>query len=78
MLKNILNFYDLGKRELLDAQQAEKRVTYESIANYMTDEIQMLINMKFMDPAEGQDAIVKKMRKIHDDIENKFHSFTDQ
>lgn len=77
MLKNILNFYDLGKRELLDAQQTEKRVTYESIANYMTDEIQELINMKFMDPADGQDAIVNKMKKIHDDIENKFRSFSD-
>ncbi|OHS95557.1 V-type proton ATPase catalytic subunit A [Tritrichomonas foetus] len=77
MLKNMLHFYDLGKRELTDAQQSEKRVTYESIANFMAPQMQKLVQMKFINPADGEEAGLKHLKDLNTEIEDRFRAFTD-
>ena len=77
MLKNMLHFYDLGKRELSDAQQSDKRVTYEAIANFMAPQIQKLIQMKFIDPKDGEEECTRQLRDLYHEIEDRFRAFTD-
>lgn len=77
MLKNMLYFYDLGKRELTDAQQSEKRITYESIASLMSKTIQKLVQMKFIDPADGEAECIRKFEEINNEIEEEFHRLND-
>jgi len=76
MLKNMLHFYDLANHHLKDAG-GEKRVTYDSIANHMSNQIQEIIRMKFIDPADGEEACVAKFKKLYTDIEDRFRAFTD-
>ena len=75
MLKNMLHFYDLAKRELVEG--AERRVTYEAIAHHMSQEFQELVRMKFLDPKSGKEAIVQNLQKLYDDIEDKFRRFSE-
>jgi V-type H+-transporting ATPase subunit A len=77
MLKNMLHFYDLAKRELLDAAAGEKRVTFDAISNFMSPEIQKLIQMKFQKPKDGEEACVAHFRALHGEIEDRFRAFTD-
>ena len=54
MLRNMLQFYNLAKRKLTDEQKSDKRLTYETVANAMTDVIQKLVQMKFINPNDGE------------------------
>ncbi|KAH0803347.1 V-type proton ATPase catalytic subunit A [Histomonas meleagridis] len=77
MLKNMLHFYDLAKHELNEAASGEKRVTYESIANFLTPQIQKLIQMKFVDPKDGEEKCVDHYKQLYNEIEDRFRAFTD-
>ncbi|KAH0805436.1 V-type proton ATPase catalytic subunit A [Histomonas meleagridis] len=77
MLKNMLHFYDLAKHELNEAASGEKRVTYESIANFLAPQIQKLIQMKFVDPKDGEEKCVDHYKQLYNEIEDRFRAFTD-
>jgi V-type H+-transporting ATPase subunit A len=76
MLKNMLHFYDLANRHLKESG-GEKRVTYDAIANHMNNQIQEIVRMKFLDPVDGEEACVEKLKNLYNDIENQFRAFND-
>jgi len=76
MLKNMLHFYDLANHQLNDTG-GDKRVTYDAIANHMSTQIQELVRMKFVDPADGEQPCCDKFKKLYSDIEDRFRAFTD-
>ena len=75
MLKNMIHFYDLARQQLTD--NGDKHVTYEAIANHMSQEIQRIVQMKFVNPTDGEAECVKTFRKLYDDIDDKFRTFSD-
>lgn len=76
MLRNFMHYNTLCRRELKDSQ-ADKRITYESLAHYMSPQVQKLVQMKFIDPADGEDKGIKSMHALYDEIEVRIRSFTD-
>jgi V-type H+-transporting ATPase subunit A len=77
MLKNMLHFYDLAKRELNDAAASDKRVTFEAIANFMAPQIQRLIQMKFICPKDGEEECTRQLQALYTEIEDRFRSYAD-
>ena len=67
MLKNFLHFYDLAKHELNETNNSEKHVTYESIASFMAPQIQKLIQMKFIDPNDGEEVCKKQYSQLYNE-----------
>jgi V-type H+-transporting ATPase subunit A len=77
MLRNIMHFYNIAKRELTDAQNSEKRISMEAISNFMQPQIQKLIQQKFIEPKAGEEEGMRGLQALYTEIEDRFRSFSD-
>jgi V-type H+-transporting ATPase subunit A len=77
MLRNMMHFYDIAKRELTEAQSSDRRITYESIANFMSPQIQKLIQQKFINPKDGEEDGRRTLQALYSEIEDRFRAFSD-
>jgi V-type H+-transporting ATPase subunit A len=77
MLKNMLQFYTVARRELLEAQARDKRLTYDAVASFMAPQIQKLVQMKFIDPNDGEESCVARFRELYNEIEDRFRALSD-
>lgn len=53
------------------------QVTWASIKTSMNELMYKIASMKFQDPAEGEEASVKKFRALYEEIQNAFREFAD-
>ena len=76
MLKNICTFYDLAKKTINETS-VDNPITWNKIKSSLASEFNGLSDMKFQDPADGQEALTAYFKKFHEDIVNGFHNLID-
>ena len=56
----------------------DKKITYTLIKHRLGDLFYRLVSQKFEDPAEGEDVLVGKFQKLHDDLVAGFRNLEDE
>ncbi|KAK4719082.1 hypothetical protein R3W88_017420 [Solanum pinnatisectum] len=79
MLRNIIHFYNLANQAVeRGAGMDGQKITYTLIKHRLGDLFYRLVSQKFEDPAEGEDALVAKFKKLHDDLTAGFRNLEDE
>uniref|UniRef100_A0A1S4CXZ2 V-type proton ATPase catalytic subunit A n=1 Tax=Nicotiana tabacum TaxID=4097 RepID=A0A1S4CXZ2_TOBAC len=79
MLRNIIHFYSLANQAVeRGAGMDGQKITYTLIKHRLGDLFYRLVSQKFEDPAEGEDVLVGKFKKLHDDLTAGFRNLEDE
>lgn len=86
MLKNMIAFYEAANLAIertasstgREAGGEGGRITYNVIKNRLGDLIYKLSSQKFEDPAEGEEALKRKFKAIHEEIRERFRSLEEE
>ncbi|KAF3640966.1 hypothetical protein FXO37_23225 [Capsicum annuum] len=79
MLRNIIHFYNLANQAVERAAGMDgQKITYTLIKHRLGDLFYRLVSQKFEDPAEGEDVLVAKFQKLHDDLIAGFRNLEDE
>uniref|UniRef100_A0A3Q7JAQ7 H(+)-transporting two-sector ATPase n=2 Tax=Mesangiospermae TaxID=1437183 RepID=A0A3Q7JAQ7_SOLLC len=79
MLRNIIHFYNLANQAVeRGAGMDGQKITYTLIKHRLGDLFYRLVSQKFEDPAEGEDVLVGKFQKLHDDLVAGFRNLEDE
>ncbi|CAL5443605.1 unnamed protein product [Camellia sinensis] len=79
MMRNIIHFYNLANQgaergAVMDGQ----KITYSLIKHRLGDLFYRLVSQKFEDPGEGEEALVGKFKKLHEDLTAGFRNLEDE
>ncbi|CAL5439298.1 unnamed protein product [Camellia sinensis] len=79
MMRNIIHFYNLANQgaergAVMDGQ----KITYSLIKHRLGDLFYRLVSQKFEDPGEGEEALVGKFKKLHEDLTAGFRNHEDE
>ncbi|CAN6163191.1 unnamed protein product [Urochloa humidicola] len=79
MMRNIIHFNTLANQAVERAASADgQKITYSVIKHRLGDLFYRLVSQKFEDPAEGEDALVAKFKKLYDDLTAGFRNLEDE
>uniref|UniRef100_A0A5B6Z2K9 H(+)-transporting two-sector ATPase n=2 Tax=Davidia involucrata TaxID=16924 RepID=A0A5B6Z2K9_DAVIN len=79
MMRNIIHFYNLANQAVeRGAGMDGHKITYSLIKHRLGDLFYRLVSQKFEDPAEGEEALVAKFRKLHEDLTAGFRNLEDE
>jgi len=73
LLRNMVLFYNLAQKAV-EATSDDRKVTWQTIKNSMSDIVYQLSCMKFQDPATGKDKIEENMKALNEQIRNAFRN----
>merc|ERR1712170_324291 len=76
MLRNIVTFYESATRSVQESS-GENPVTWNRIRNELSEAFFGLSQMKFQDPADGEEKLTAYFKKQNEDITNAFHTLLD-
>lgn len=78
MMRNIVTFHRLATAAVEKATVNEsQKITYNIIKQRMGDVLYKLTAQKFEDPAEGEEAIRRKLRAVNDELVERFRQLED-
>nr|WCZ58570.1 vacuolar H(+)-ATPase catalytic subunit A [Andalucia godoyi] len=72
MMRNMCHFYDLSKKAI--EESGESHLTFNHIKQSMPSVINGLKNMKFVDPKQGEEGVMKEMNNLYNEMENSFRA----
>ena len=75
MIRNIVCFYEEARRIILES--GEQKITWSAIRNTIGATFLELTQMKFQDPAAGQDALETYFQKLNENIITNIRSILD-
>ncbi|KAG6400007.1 hypothetical protein SASPL_141495 [Salvia splendens] len=79
MMRNIIHFYNLANQAVeRGAGMDGQKISYTLIKHRLGDLFYRLVSQKFEDPAEGEDALIAKFQKLHDDLTAGFRNLEDE
>jgi len=73
LLRNMVLFYNLAQKAV-EATSDDRKITWQTIKNSMSDIVYQLSCMKFQDPATGKDKIEENMKALNEQIRNAFRN----
>jgi len=76
MLRNMITFYNLAQKAV-ESSNEEKKITWSTIKNSMSDLIYKISCLKFQDPATGEEKVVAHMKGVYDEIVQGFRALND-
>ncbi|KAG2433335.1 hypothetical protein HXX76_008399 [Chlamydomonas incerta] len=81
MMRNIATFHRLATAaiEKTAGGNAEgQKITLNVIKQRMSDTLYKLTSQKFEDPAEGEDAVRRKLRAVYDELHDRFRALEEE
>ncbi|PSS07234.1 V-type proton ATPase catalytic subunit A like [Actinidia chinensis var. chinensis] len=79
MMRNIVHFYTLANQAVeRGAGMDGQKITYSLIKHRLGDLFYRLVSQKFEDPAEGEEALVAKFKKLNEDLTAGFRNLEDE
>ncbi|AQK60306.1 vacuolar proton pump3 [Zea mays] len=79
MMRNIIHFNTLANQAVERAAGTDgHKITYSVIKHRLGDLFYRLVSQKFEDPAEGEEALVGKFKKLYDDLTTGFRNLEDE
>jgi V-type H+-transporting ATPase subunit A len=76
MLRNMITFYNLAQKAV-ESSSDDKKITWMTIKNAMTDTLYQITCMKFQEPASGEEKVVSHMKALYEEIHNQFRALED-
>eukprot|EP00178_Gracilaria_changii_P012184 TRINITY_DN3444_c0_g2_i1.p1 TRINITY_DN3444_c0_g2~~TRINITY_DN3444_c0_g2_i1.p1 ORF type:complete len:634 (-),score=108.20 TRINITY_DN3444_c0_g2_i1:33-1793(-) len=73
MARNLMTFYNLAQKAV-ESSSEDRKVTWNNIKAHVEDELYELKTMKQKEPAMGQDALVKEMKRLNEKIVQAFRT----
>lgn len=77
MLRNMMHFY-LAAQRAVETADLDNKVTWAGIKGAMGDLLYKLSSMKFQNPADGEEALVKYYKALNEEITASFRKFAEQ
>ncbi|KAI7985675.1 hypothetical protein LOK49_LG14G02290 [Camellia lanceoleosa] len=79
MMCNIIHFYNLANQGLeRGAGMNGQKITYRLIKHRLGDLFYRLVSQKFEDPAEWEEVLMGKFKKLHEDLTAGFRNLEDE
>ncbi|KAI7754266.1 hypothetical protein M8C21_033543 [Ambrosia artemisiifolia] len=79
MMRNIIHFYNLANQAVeRGAGMDGQKITYTLIKHRLGDLFYRLVSQKFEDPAEGEDVLIGKFKKLNEDLTAGFRNLEDE
>ncbi|MBA0789613.1 hypothetical protein Gotri_025969 [Gossypium trilobum] len=79
MMRNIVHFNALANQAVEKAAGMDgQKITYSLIKHRLGDLFYRLVSQKFEDPAEGEEALVAKFKKLNEDLTAGFRALEDE
>ncbi|XP_039006007.1 V-type proton ATPase catalytic subunit A-like [Hibiscus syriacus] len=79
MMRNIIHFNNLANQAVEKAAGMDgQKITYTLIKHRLGDLFYRLVSQKFEDPGEGEEALVAKFKKLHEDLTAGFRALEDE
>ncbi|XVE89291.1 hypothetical protein DITRI_Ditri19aG0190800 [Diplodiscus trichospermus] len=79
MMRNIIHFNALANQAVEKAAGMDgQKITYTLIKHRLGDLFYRLVSQKFEDPAEGEEALVAKFKKLYEDLTAGFRALEDE
>nr|GEX81092.1 V-type proton ATPase catalytic subunit A [Tanacetum cinerariifolium] len=79
MMRNIIHFYNLANQSVeRGAGMDGQKITYSLIKHHLGDLFYRLVSQKFEDPAEGEDVLTEKFKKLYEDLTAGFRNLEDE
>jgi len=75
MLRNMILFFNLAQKAV--EKSGDNKVTWAHIRQSMGDTIYKISAMKFQDPAEGEENVVREYKKLSEEIYQAFKAMED-
>ncbi|PLW14569.1 hypothetical protein PCANC_15824 [Puccinia coronata f. sp. avenae] len=76
MLKNLMTYYTCAQKAV-ESNAGGKNLTWAKVRDATSDEWYRLSQMKFEDPKDGEETLLKRFHQLCDDIVKKFESLSD-
>jgi len=76
MLRNMITFYNLAQKAV-ESSSDDKKITWMTIKNAMTDTLYQITCMKFQEPASGEEKVASHMKALYEEIHNQFRALED-
>jgi len=76
MLRNMITFFTCAQKAV-EAGNDDRKVTFATIKNQMTELIYKIQCMKFQDPNNGEAAVVAHMKALNEEIYDAFRKLED-
>ncbi|KAA1121623.1 H(+)-transporting V1 sector ATPase subunit A [Puccinia graminis f. sp. tritici] len=76
MLKNLMTYYTCAQKAV-ESNVGGKNLTWAKVRDATSDEWYRLSQMKFEDPKDGEETLLKRFHQLCDDITKKFESLAD-
>lgn len=79
MLRNITTFHQLATQAVeRTASSGGQKITFNVIKQRLSDTMYKITSQKFEDPADGEDQIKEKLKKVGEELRDKFHQLEDE
>src|SRR5690606_6152170 len=75
MLRNMILFFNLAQKAV--EKSGDNKVTWAHIRQSMGDTIYKIAAMKFQDPADGEENVVREYKKLSEEIYQAFKAMED-
>jgi len=72
MLRNLVLFFTLAQKAV--EKSGDTKITWNHIKQSMGDTIYKLASMKFQDPVDGEEKIVREYKKLSEEIQQAFRA----
>lgn len=77
MARNIIHFYTLANNVIEATATSERKVTFPLIKEHMSELLYKLSSMKFLEPADGEEAVMAKIDALRDELTAAFRDVED-
>ncbi|XP_021805931.1 V-type proton ATPase catalytic subunit A [Prunus avium] len=79
MMRNIIHYFNLANQAVEKAAGMDgQKISYTLIKHRLGDLFYRLVSQKFEDPAEGEEVLVGKFKKLHEDLTSGFRALEDE
>ncbi|XP_057968606.1 V-type proton ATPase catalytic subunit A [Malania oleifera] len=79
MMRNIIHFCNLANQAVeRGAGMDGQKISYSLIKHRLGDLFYRLVSQKFEDPAEGEDVLIAKFKKLNEDLTTGFRNLEDE
>ncbi|KAG0140271.1 hypothetical protein CROQUDRAFT_373895 [Cronartium quercuum f. sp. fusiforme G11] len=76
MLRNLMTYYTHAQKSV-ESSSGGKNLTWSKVRDLTSQEWYRLSQMKFEDPKDGEEALLKTFNALHDEIVKKFQSLNE-
>ncbi|KAH9807389.1 ATP synthase alpha/beta family, nucleotide-binding domain-containing protein [Melampsora americana] len=77
MLRNLMTYYTEAQKAVESNSSSTKTLTWNKVREMTSEEWYRLSQMKFEDPKDGEEHLIKVFNALHDDIIKKFQSLNE-